>query len=356
MSDAAGTPIVVEAIRRAIDASGPITFAEYMDLALYGPGGFYETPPVGVGGDFVTSPHVHPMFGTLLAGAVRELGDRLGRPGPLRIAELGAGDGTLARSVVSSLSGEPIEYTAIERSLGARASLASIEGVRVAEELTAPVDVVLANELLDNLPFRVLRGHQEVRIARDGERLVERLVPAEDTLARATPSNEERIVPVGAFDVIDRIADSLQRGFALLIDYGGIGEAGGPLHGYRGQAIVHDVLAMPGATDITAGVDFGSIGSRAEADGLVAFPPVTQHEALLALGLHDWLRGQLEAQGRALDEGSGLDAVRTWSGRSRASLLVDPGGLGRLRWLLLATPGLEPPGWLTRASRGSSGA
>ena len=57
---------VAEVIRDAIRDHGPITFAEFMQHALYGPGGFYEDPPVGTHGDFVTSPHVHPVFGALV--------------------------------------------------------------------------------------------------------------------------------------------------------------------------------------------------------------------------------------------------------------------------------------------------
>jgi len=124
----------------------------------------------------------------------------------------------------------------------------------------------------------------------------------------------------------------------------------GPVHGYRGHGVVEDVLANPGRTDITAGVDFELVASYAGSLGLAAFPSVTQRDALLALGLDRWLRGQLERQHRSMDEGAGTEAVRTWSGRSRASLLIDPGGLGRLRWMLLATPGLAAPPWLDRAS------
>jgi hypothetical protein len=61
---------VAEAIRGAIRDHGPISFAEFMERALYGPGGFYEDPPVGASGDFVTSPHVHPVFGAMLGTAV----------------------------------------------------------------------------------------------------------------------------------------------------------------------------------------------------------------------------------------------------------------------------------------------
>ena len=81
----------------AIEDHGPISFAEYMEIALYARGGFYDAPPVGTAGHFVTSPHIHPLFGELLARGLRGLWERLGRPDPFRVVEAGAGDGTLAR-------------------------------------------------------------------------------------------------------------------------------------------------------------------------------------------------------------------------------------------------------------------
>jgi SAM-dependent MidA family methyltransferase len=340
---------MVAAIRREIDEDGPITFARFMEIALYGPGGFYETPPVGPSRDFVTSPHVHPVFGRLLARAVRELWEGLGRPQPLRMTEVGAGDGTLARSVLSHTDGVPVRYAAVDRSAGAQWALAAIEGVEVEDRVRRPTDLVLANELLDNLPFRILRGGREARIGTDGERLVEVLVPADAEMAPFATHGEARVVPVGALAFVDEVAAALQRGYALLIDYGAIGSTGGPVHGYRDHRVVEDLLAEPGTADITSGVDFELISSHAGRRGLRAFPSVTQRGALLALGLEDWLEEELRWQRMQLDEGDGRLAVATWSGRSRASLLVDPGALGRFRWLLLATEGLDPPPWLLRA-------
>jgi SAM-dependent MidA family methyltransferase len=334
---------LAEAIRAAIRERGPITFAEYMELALYGPGGYYERPPVGSAGDFVTSPHVHPMFGAMLGDAVRQLFDPLGGPVPFRIAEVGAGDGTLARQLLVALADLDVAYEAIDVSPGSRAALATIEKVRVEADLTDASHVVVANELLDNLPFRLLRGDREMRVGAEDERLV-----WVETAWDGEPgsANGETIVPVGAFAFIDRLASTLAHGYALLIDYGAVGSPGGDLHGYRNHRVVDDVLADPGTSDITAGVDFATIARRAEERGLVAFPSVTQHDALLALGFEAWLSGELERQTTLLNDGEGLEAVRSWSGRSRATLLVDPTALGRLRWLLLATPGLPQPPWL----------
>ena len=339
---------VAEAIRAAIGDHGPITFAEFMQLALYGPGGYYEDPPVGTGGDFVTSPHVHPVFGAMLGTAVDDLSTCLGDPAPLRVAEVGAGDGTLAAQVLGALAGRDVEYEAIDVSAGARETLSAIGGVRVGDALTDAPHVVIANELLDNLPFRRVRGDREVRVGVSGDRFVEVETPWD---GEPGPAGVETIVPDGALGFVDRMAPALTRGYALLIDYGDIGTSGGGIHGYRDHRVVGDVLAVPGSTDITAGVDFARIANHAVRRGLIAFPTVTQHDALLALGFEAWLRGELERQTAQIDAREGLDAVRTWSGRSRATLLVDPSALGRLRWLLLATPGLPAPTWLDAAGR-----
>ena len=320
-----------------------------MEVALYGPGGFYQTPPIGPDLHFVTSPHVHPVFGELLARGVHELWEALGSPDPLHLTEVGAADGTLARSLLGHSEGFPVRYTAIERSPGARASLAAIEGLDVRDRITTPIDLVLANELLDNLPFRILRGNREVRIGREGDRFVEVLAPADADLVGFVSDAEERVIPVGAFAFLDELADALERGFALLIDYGDVGTSGGPVHGYREHTVIEDVLATPGTADITSGVDFALVIAHAEARGLSASPVLTQRDALSALGFDDWSRGELRRQQVELDTGGGREAVAAWSGRNQAGLLVDPTGLGRLRWLLLATGGLEPPTWWRRA-------
>jgi len=339
------------AIRARIRADGPITFLTFMELALYGPGSFYEDPPVGANGDFVTSPHVHPAFGRFVARALATLGSALGSPDPLRVAEVGAGDGTLAGQILTELD---CAYTAVEISPGARRALAGIDGLEVAERLTAPVDLVLAHELLDNLPFRLVRDGREVVIDLDDDTLIERSAPLDDELAavlHGIDTDADLVVPVGALAFIDQLAGVLPRGYALLIDYGDEAGAGGALHGYRDHRIVEDVLAAPGTTDITSGVDLGWVARHAERRGLHAFPAIRQTDALLALGFERWFREELERQQAHLAGGEGLEAVRTWSARSRASLLVDPGALGRMRWLLLATPGLPEPDWL-RAARG----
>lgn len=340
-----------DAVASAIRDHGPITFAEYMELALFGPGGFFEQPPIGPDRHFVTSPHVHQMFAQLLTGAIVDLHVRLGEPRPFLVTEVGAGDGTLARQLVERLGDLDAGYTTVETSPGARRALETIERVRVAERMDTSPQLILANELMDNLPFRRLRGTasgtKEVLVGLDGERLVEHLgdpPPGQDV---ALADGEETVLPEGAIAFIEDVAARLAHpGYALLIDYGGVGEPGGPPHGYRAHRPVEDLLDRPGSTDITSGIDFDLLSRHAEVQGLIAFPSVTQRHALTSLGFDRWVREQLREQAELLDRREGLEAVRAWSGRSRASLLVDPSALGRLRWLLLATPGLTAPSWV----------
>ncbi len=348
---------VRSAVVDAIRDHGPISFFEYMELALYGPGGYYASPPVGAQGDFVTSPHVHSVFGRLLGRALRELHAELGAPSRWRVVEVGAGDGTLARQVLGALADLMPRYVAVERSEGARRSLSTIEGiVAVERELGAQAEpcVILAHELLDNLPFRRLRGTtqgvREVRVGLDDGELVEVLTtPHPSVGAAALEPGDEIVLPDAALVFVDRIAATLREGYALFIDYGGIGPSSGPTHGYRDQGLVADVLLDPGSTDVTAGVDFERIARRAEEAGLTAFPSTTQRGALTALGFGGWADDERAQQAALLAAGKGAEAVRAWGGRSRATLLVDPSGLGRFRWLLFGTPGLAAPPWLAQA-------
>ena len=349
-------------IRDAIGDRGPITFAEFMEMALYSPGAFYDNPPVGADAHFVTSPHVHDAFALLVSRALGRMWTQSGRPEPFRVVEVGAGDGTLAGQLLVQLHGLPIDYTAVDRSEGARSALARIEGIKVAERLTdvgvVGPGVVLANELLDNLPFRRVRmragGPVEVRVGIDvGGDLVEVEAPCDAQLAAsATPGmreGEEMTVPEDALAFVEDLASVLANGWAILIDYGGNVRSTGQVHGYREQRVVEDVLTDPGSADITAGVDFHLIEERARANGLRVEGSPSQRDALVSLGFDRWIRAELERQGELMRARAGVEALRAWGDRSRATLLVDPGRLGRLRWMVLAAGEATAPDWLPDA-------
>lgn len=354
-------------IRDAIRDHGPISFAEFMEHALYGPEGFFEHPPVGAEEHFVTSPHVHAfVFSHCVRTALLDHWTALGEPDPLDVVEIGAGDGTLAEALRSAFEELPLpgfRYLAVDVSSGARERLRErgFEARANVDEVEAFEGVVLAHELLDNLPFLLVAGRPdgmtETRIGLGGDRFVQVEVPWEPPTAEAAEvrlePGEHSTVPVGAFDLVDRLAERLTRGYVLIVDYGRDGPAGGA-HGYLRHRRVDDVLVDPGSTDVTAGVDLSLVARRAERRGLRAFASVTQARALDALGYTTWATAMRERQAVLQQEGRNSEATRIWQARSRASLLVDPDGLGGFRWLVLSTEGLPEPGWL-EDSRSRSG-
>ncbi len=328
-----------------------------MEVALYDPDhGFYARAPIGRDGHFVTSPHVSTAFADLLARQLAECWELLDRPDPFTVVELGAGDGTLARRILQAVRLVPelassLRYVATERTPGQAAALHT-GGLEVIPSLAraAPITgCVIANELLDNVPFHRLRGGPdgrvvEVMVGVDGDRLIEvEAEPETETLAALTrplAEGEERPVSMQGLQVIRDIAGSLERGYTFLFDYGFVdGETPGPVHAYRGHRVLADVLEGPGSRDVTAAVDLETVARAARDAGLQVWGPVTQRDALLALGYRLWEEGvrsrQVQVEAR--------HATRLYEERSRASILIDPAKLGGLYLLALGTKEQPPP-------------
>jgi SAM-dependent MidA family methyltransferase len=323
---------LVERIRR----DGPIGFDDLVAAALYDPElGFYATS-AGAGrrgGDFVTSPEVGPVFGAVVARALDVWWAGLGEPDPYVVIEAGAGRGTLARSVKRA---EPacapvLHYVTVER----------------ADEMPAPHPevpaVVLANELLDNLPFalaerRENRWFEIVVDVGQGGRLVERLGPAVE-IGVEIDVDTDFDAPDGARVPIQRAAaDWLRRaltvaggGRVVVIDYASttpamaLRPATDWLRTYRGHRRGTGPLEDVGVQDITVEV---------AVDQLAAVRPPdldrSQSEFLAAHGL-----AELVEEGRRIwAERAHLGDLRAVAARSRvgeAAALTDPTGLGAFR-------------------------
>lgn len=157
--DAAENDGAVGDVAAAVSEDGPIPFDRYLDIVLYGPHGFYTgTGSAGRrGADFITSPEVGPLFGAVIARALDGWWTELGRPDPFTVVDAGAGPGALARSVLAAQPqcAPALRYVAVELSAAQRGRHPdAVESVAAVPE--GPfTGVVVANELLDNLPFRL---------------------------------------------------------------------------------------------------------------------------------------------------------------------------------------------------------
>ena len=352
------TPLA-DRLRRRIAAEGPITFAEFVEAALYDPkDGFYSHAAVGENAHFVTSPHISAAFGSLVARQIEEFWELLDRPAPFTVVEGGAGTGVLARQVLDALA-QPVRgvtrYVAVERSVAAREA-ARETGIDVAATLDevgrGPVGCVIANELLDNLPFHRVKatadGIVELFVSLDGDRFVlKEGPPSSNHVSQLAPPlrvGEEGVVNLEALRFLDAATALFDRSYIWVVDYGWPSmEHGAMVHGYRDHRLQEDVLSDPGSRDITAGVYFDPLVRHARSRGINVWAPVTQREALMALGYEEWEHAALTEQGRLLSAGRGLEAIRTFSERGRARMLVDPAGLGGFHVVCFGVRTERPP-------------
>lgn len=337
-------------IRARIEDSGPIPFDDFMAAALYGPGGFFTGKRLRSvkAGDFLTSPEVSPRFGTTLARFVAAERERLGDP--FRVIEAGGGSGSLLAPLLSALD---VEAWAVEVSPPAREALAGVlPPAHVVSTLEDAVDrgMVIANELLDNLPMAVAvrsaGGWLEQYVGVDPVGLVIEEQPARpdvhawaDRFAGPVAQGAVVEVQLAACAWLAKVLELLGSGTVVVIDYGGTADellhrrALGTMRTYRSHHLGPDPLAEPGATDITADVNFSALLATAEAAGATV-ELVRQDDFLTGLGLRDELsdlrRHELELA-RAGDE---LARLRVRSDRTEAETLLNPRGLGDFRVLI----------------------
>lgn len=329
-------------------------FDRWMDDALYGPAGFYTSGgQAGRRGDFLTSPEVGPLFGAVVARCLDAEWKRLGKPPEFTVIEVGAGPGTLARSVMSASpecrESGALRYVCVEVSEAQRAK--HPDGVHSLAEVPQGTftGVVLANELLDNLPFRLAvwdDGWREAYVVERDDRALEVLHPF-DAVSPQLPSGG---VPLGARAPIQERAGQwvaemvqrLERGRLIVIDYcvGVTAElAMRPwrdwLRTYRDHQRGTHYLQHPGAQDITTEVCIDQLAAAAgPPDSIRSQAQWLQYwdiDALVDEGRQWW-----EAKAHAPD----LQAMRGRSRTREAEALLDPNGLGAftvLEWVATGT-------------------
>lgn len=375
-----------------IERQGPIGFDRFLEVALYGPGvGFYDTGGAAgrARGDFLTSPEVGPLFGAVLARALDTWWDAAGCPDPWTVVDAGAGPGTLARAVRAAhpRCAPALRYLLVERSDAQRSGhgdhlpLTDPEatgpgrgepgegpggvGPRFESRADLPagplVGVVVANELLDNLPWRLVErsgaGWSEVRVGLGGGgALVEVLVPADAALAGlagelAAGAEPGARIPIQseAAAWLARVLAMISSGRVVVIDYADTttamaGRGSSWLRTYRGQRRGNGPLADPGDQDVTCEVALDQLAR--------VRPPARdrrQTEFLAAHGIDE-----LVAEGRQVwAERASIGDLAALRARSRvreAEALCDPAGLGAFRVLEWELP--EPAAGL-EARRGT---
>jgi SAM-dependent MidA family methyltransferase len=354
---------LVQAINAQIEARSSLSFAEFMALALYHEQGYYNqrAQSMGWGGDFFTSVHLSPVFGNLLAVQFAQCWDRLGRPERFDLVEMGAGQGLLAQDLLQHLQEHFPEvfacvvYKIIEKAPRLVAQQQKTLGA-MAQRVTwcdwtdIPLGSItgcfFSNELVDAFPVhQVQKVEDELRAVyiqlRDGN-WVETLEPMNSAindyfalvgvnlLTPDYPEGYRTEVNLNALDWIETLADRLQSGYVLTIDYGYSARryysphrSGGTLQCYHQHQVSSNPYAYPGEQDITAHVDFTALQRQGEICGLQTLGITQQAVFLMALGLGDRIAQVTQVAG--LSGQQVLDRLKT---RDALHRLIDPTGLG----------------------------
>ena len=381
-------------IHRRIRERGPITFAEFMEVALYwprggyysgvnpdtGPGGSADPSPFGPAGDYYTSPMAHPAFGALLAVQLYQFWLLLDRPDPFHLVETGSGNGRLCRDFLNAADTFPEPFSASLRylCLDLNSGVPTGDYRQASRLVTSGIPLrnlrgcILSNELLDAFPVhqvRVEQGRlQEVFIALESDdgsgdgRLVEQLGdPTGPALAARLESLGVRLVEGQTAEInlaldgwAGETAAALDAGFVLSIDYGRTAQdlysgdlrPRGTLTTYYRHTQTDAPLRHIGQQDITAQVDFTSVINAGHQAGLEPLGYIGQGRFLRNLGL-DRLRRRVTS--------SPLPVAEAVANRAGLLALVRPNGLGDFKVLvqgknLPPQPGEQPRLWGLEAS------
>jgi SAM-dependent MidA family methyltransferase len=311
---------------RIADSGGSLSFAEFMQHALYAPGlGYYAagSRKFGAEGDFVTAPEVSPVFGRVLARQCAEVLEKVNKG---VILEYGAGTGKLARDILETLArldALPERYEILEVSADLQERQVQYLSAEIPDLVSRvswlempPANrtgVIVANEVLDALPVeRFLRsdkGIKQLRVVADGDTFGFIEAPAPDILSTAVLAIEDELgemlpagfvseISLGLPGWISDLAASLTNGVAFLFDYGitrreyyASNRSGGWLRCHFRHHAHNDPLILTGIQDLTAWVDFSAVAQAALNSGLDVAGYSAQAQFLIGGGLDAEMQG-----------------------------------------------------------------
>ncbi|HXR82702.1 MAG TPA: SAM-dependent methyltransferase [Hanamia sp.] len=307
-----------EIIKIKIKNEGPISFHDFMGMALYYPSlGYYNSKKnkIGVDGDYYTSPVLSSLFGEMIGRQLEEMWMLLSKK-PFTIVEFGAGTGALCFDILYYLKNNrnlynELKYCIIEKGEMMKQRQKNLLPEKVSwhnsiNEIGEINGCILSNELLDNFPVhKVIMKDELMEAFVDYENdFVEVLKPADEELKNyfieqqiVLPKDHCTEINLLAINWIKENAQNLNSGFVITIDYGFSAEDlysakrnAGTILCYKGHQVNTAPFQNIGEQDITAHVNFSALNFWGEKFGLNSCGFTSQSNFLRSLGLMNYLR------------------------------------------------------------------
>jgi SAM-dependent MidA family methyltransferase len=311
-------------ITARIRETGPISFHDFMEMALYYPGlGYYtsQSSTIGRQGDFYTSSNLTSAMGSVIATQLEQVWELLGKR-PLTVVEYGAGTGQLCYDVMRSLQyNKPlynelryciIEKSATLRTLQQRLLHDKVSWVNELAEIGEIEGCILSNELVDNFAVhQVVMKNELMEVFVDYEDgFAERLIPASGELKNylnrmgvRLPFGYRTEISLDGKDWMIEIATHLKKGYVLTIDYGYTAtqyydckRSQGTLICYHKHQVNDDPYVNIGEQDITCHVNFSALQAWGTQSGLRSCGLIDFPSFLLSLGFRNHLASSLEKE------------------------------------------------------------
>lgn len=345
---------LAERIAARILQEGPISFRDFMEMALYDPelGYYSRLTEIGPQGDYYTSASIHPLFGELLADKLVSLLTTIGAGAQLVLTEVGAGTGQLAEDILRYVRKRypdlwsSLTYVIAERSPAFRRvqqerleGLGCVQWKALAEFEPGSVNgVIFSNELIDALPVhRVVwwgGTFKEMLVDWRHRRFVWVIGELSTDELRQVVSGWQGLfeegqvaeVNLSAVHYLRQAASVLREGYVVTIDYGdvrphlyGTARRQGTLRCFYRHSLTDDPFVRIGQQDITASVDFTLLMEAGEWVGLQTVEFKHQRQFLLEQGLIDRLR-QMDT--------AGSHSLAHLKSKLAAKHLLMPGAMG----------------------------
>jgi SAM-dependent MidA family methyltransferase len=364
--------LIVERIQR----EGPITFADYMRMALYEPGyGYYVTGPTKIGweGDYYTSTDVSALFAHCMGRQLLQMWEQLERPTPFTVLEQGAGRDDLAYQIRSWAAQEAPEFEValIYQTADIHTGKDALDAHTIVTQLDSPQPcVILSNELVDAFPVHIVKKHAEtlyeVYVDVQADKLCEVLRPTSSEEVASYLDNYK--IPWRTYDdgwraeinldalrwmeqasqlVVGSNPRRKRHGFLLTIDYGDTARLlytperrHGTLASYFQHQFTERPLVRPGEQDLTAHVNFTALIQAGRQYGLRLATLTTQRQWLMDLKIYEELELVRKSDFIILDEARASDEGQTallkwYNLRQHVMALTARGGMGDFKVLIL---------------------